>query len=140
MTLSLSAARRVGEGGGAGLRRGGTGKIVKKSADPVSRSGSSSYSSSCSRSWAEVVSSLKMHHWWIFKEGMSSMGSIFMKIIVFPLGKTCFALTVLLPNLGRSDFIYTKNSARPRSDFIYTKNSPRPRSDFLYRKNFMRKI
>ena len=45
MTLSLSAARRVGEGGGAGLRRGGTGKIVKKSADPVP--------APVSRSWAE---------------------------------------------------------------------------------------
>ena len=31
-----------------------------------------------------------------------------------------------------SDFIYTKNSARPRSDFLYTKNAPPPRADFLY--------
>ena len=28
----------------------------------------------------------------------------------------------MFPNPGRSDFIYTKNSARPRSDFLYTKN------------------
>ena len=41
---------------------------------------------------------------------------------------------------GRSDFIYTKNSAIGRSDCIYTKNSARPRWDFLYRKNFIRKI
>ena len=32
----------------------------------------------------------------------------------------------------RSDFIYTKNSARPGSDFLYTKNSARPGSDFIY--------
>ena len=31
-----------------------------------------------------------------------------------------------------SDFIYTKNSARPRSDFLYIKNAPPPRADFLY--------
>ena len=36
---------------------------------------------------------------------------------------------------GRSDFIYTKNSAIGRSDCIYTKNSARPRADFLYTKN-----
>ena len=35
-----------------------------------------------------------------------------------------------------SDFIYTKNSARPRSDFLYTKNVPPPRADFLYTHSF----
>ena len=34
-----------------------------------------------------------------------------------------------------SDFIYTKNFARPGFDFIYTKNSARPGSDFIYTKN-----
>ena len=41
---------------------------------------------------------------------------------------------------GRSDFIYTKNSAIGRSDFIYTKNSARLRYDFIYTKSFLRKI
>ena len=35
-----------------------------------------------------------------------------------------------------SDFIYTKNSARPRSDFLYTKNAPPPSADFLYTHSF----
>ena len=35
-----------------------------------------------------------------------------------------------------SDFIYTKNSARPRSDFLYTKNAPPPKADFLYTHSF----
>ena len=34
-----------------------------------------------------------------------------------------------------SDFIYTKNFARPGSDYIYTKIAARPGSDFLYTKN-----
>ena len=37
---------------------------------------------------------------------------------------------------SRSDFIYTKNAARPRSDFLYTKNFAPPKSEFLYTKNF----
>ena len=35
MTLSLSAARRVGEGRGAGLRAGGEGRIPENIPDPV---------------------------------------------------------------------------------------------------------
>ena len=39
-----------------------------------------------------------------------------------------------------SDFIYTKNSARPGPDFIYTKSSARLRYDFIYTKSCLRKI
>ena len=35
MTLSLSAARRVGDGRGAGLRAGGEGRIPENIPDPV---------------------------------------------------------------------------------------------------------